>query len=53
MLEATTKKVVRTPEFAAWLRGLADQVGKGAVIERIDRMTRGLYGTVKDLKNGL
>lgn len=53
MSDVIQKRVIRTPEFVTWLDSLDDQIGKGAVVDRIDRMKSGLRGTVRDLKDGL
>lgn len=44
-------RVIETPPFTAWLAGLEDQVGKGAIVERIERIKKGLFGAAKSLTN--
>ena len=53
MSDVIPKRVIRTPEFVTWLDSLDDQIGKGAIVDRIDRMKSGLRGTVRDLKDGV
>jgi len=50
MCGVNQKRLIRTPAFTAWLDSLTDQVGKGAVLERIDRLKLGLYGDSKSVK---
>jgi len=51
MSASNPKRVIETPPFTAWLAGLEDQVGKGAIVERIERIKKGLFGAVKPLTN--
>ncbi len=39
-----TKTIKTTPEFKVWLKKLKDPKAKAAVISRIERLKRGLYG---------
>lgn len=41
------------PEFTAWLDGLKDSRVRGAVAERIKRLTFGLLGDFKAVGNGV
>jgi putative addiction module killer protein len=41
------------PEFTAWLDGLNDNKVRGAVVERIKRLTFGLLGDFKAVGNGV
>ena len=51
MGDVIEKKVVETRPFTAWIAGLADQIGKGAILDRIERLKRGLLGVAKPLTN--
>ncbi len=51
MTDIKSKKVVQTQPFANWLDNLADQVAKAAILERIDRLKKGLLGNAKLLTN--
>lgn len=53
MIEVIPKRVLRTEVFDQWHRKLADQVAKGAIAGRIERIQNGLYGDIKDLKDGV
>ena len=41
------------PEFTAWLDGLKDNEVRGAVVERIKRLTFGLLGDFKAVGDGV
>jgi putative addiction module killer protein len=41
------------PEFTAWLDGLKDLRVRGAVVERVKRLTFGLMGDFKAVGNGV
>jgi putative addiction module killer protein len=41
------------PEFTAWLDGLKDNRVRGAVVERIKRLTFGLLGDFKAIGDGV
>jgi putative addiction module killer protein len=41
------------PEFTAWLDGLKDNRVRGAVVERIKRLSFGLLGDFKAIGNGV
>jgi putative addiction module killer protein len=41
------------PEFTAWLDGLNDNKVRGAVVERIKRLTFGLLGDFKAVGSGV
>jgi putative addiction module killer protein len=45
--------LVRTAEFAEWLTGLKDATAKAAILNRLDRATKGNFGDSKSLQGGL
>lgn len=45
--------IEQTVHFAAWLKGLRDVQAKAAVLKRIKRMERGLFGDCKSVGGGL
>jgi putative addiction module killer protein len=50
MSDVAKTKVQRTDAFDAWLAGLQDDVAKGAINDRIDRVKGGNLGDVKKVK---
>ncbi len=46
-------EIRETEEFANWLEGLRDRVGKAKVLVRIQRLARGNPGDVKPVGNGI
>lgn len=46
-------QVRRTEEFAAWLRGLKDRVGRAKILVRIDRLEEGNPGKTRSLGSGV
>lgn len=45
--------ITQTTAFATWLRLLRDRRAKAIIIDRIERVARGLEGDVKSLKGGV
>ncbi|MCL2715404.1 MAG: type II toxin-antitoxin system RelE/ParE family toxin [Alphaproteobacteria bacterium] len=45
--------IVRTEEFAAWLRGLRDRRAISKVISQVNRMARGNMGDAKAVGEGV
>ena len=46
-------EVLQRPEFVEWYRQLRDQRAKSRIAGRLDRLTRGLLGDVKNLGGGV
>lgn len=46
-------QIIKTTTFDAWLKSLADQRAKAAILARIDRMRLGNLGDNKALGDGL
>src|SRR5579872_4578166 len=46
-------EIRETEEFANWLEGLRDRVGKGKVLVRIQRLASGNPGDVKPVGDGI
>ena len=47
------KSIVRTDEFARWLRGLRDRAAAQRIAIRIDRLALGNPGQFRNLKGGV
>jgi putative addiction module killer protein len=45
--------LIRTAEFSEWLTGLKDATAKAAILNRMDRATKGNFGDSKSLQGGL
>lgn len=45
--------IEQTAYFAGWLKGLRDVQAKAAILKRIKRMERGLFGDCKSVGGGL
>lgn len=45
--------IEQTPQFARWLKGLRDLQAKAAILKRVVRMQRGLFGDCKSVGGGL
>lgn len=50
MTEHNPRKVVTTRIVKEWLADLTDQVGKAAIIDRIDLLKRGNFGDINSVK---
>lgn len=46
-------KVRQTPEFAVWLGGVTDIVGKAAILARLDRASDGNFGDCEPVGEGM
>jgi putative addiction module killer protein len=46
-------KIRQTPEFAVWLGGVTDIVGKAAILARLDRAGDGNFGDCESVGEGL
>lgn len=46
-------RIAQTEEFSAWLHRLRDAKGKAVIVERIQRVARGLQGDVKSVGSGV
>ena len=46
-------EVVYTPVFERWLKGLRDQLAKGAIVARLKRIHSGNFGDHKALGGGV
>lgn len=51
MTTNTARTIKKTGEFEAWLVCLRDEIAKGAINERIDRVGHGNFGDVKKVQN--
>ena len=46
-------QVRRTEEFASWLRGLRDRLGRAKILARIDRLQEGNPGKTRSVGGGV
>ena len=46
-------RVLRSPQFQAWVASLRDKKAKALILARIDRMAAGLMGDVKVVATGI
>jgi putative addiction module killer protein len=46
-------QVIRTEEFADWLRGMKDHRGRAKILARIDRLEDGNPGTTRSVGSGI
>lgn len=46
-------RVVRRPEFDAWLDGLRDRTARTRILTRIERLSAGLLGDAKSVGDGV
>lgn len=46
-------EIRQTAQFRDWVRGLRDGVAKARIAQRIERLSRGLWGDVKPVGEGV